>query len=111
MTVQIGTLHKKRIVKDLSGNIIDWFDEVNGGWIIKDRAIINHKRWEEEQKKIKDKIEASKAQSLMRNNPAVNSEMSEVPATSKKIKEMENDIKDIKDNLNTLIEIIKNKNE
>lgn len=48
----------------MNGNIIDWFDEVNGGWIIKKRAIVNKARYDEEMAKIQDKRDASKAASM-----------------------------------------------
>lgn len=64
MAVQVGKLHKNKIVKDLSGNIIDWFDEVNGGWIVQKRVIVNHERWNEEVRKQKDRAEAAKAATM-----------------------------------------------
>lgn len=61
---QVGKLHKNKIVKDLNGGIIDWFDEANGGWIVKGRAVVNKERWNEHVNKQKDKEEAAKALTL-----------------------------------------------
>lgn len=61
MNTQVGHLAKNRIVRDMQGNIIDWFDEVNGGWIIQKRAVVNKEAWEAHLKKEADKAEAAKA--------------------------------------------------
>lgn len=61
MTTQVGKLHKRTIVKDLSGNIISLRDEANGGWIIRDRQVVNEELWNEYVRKEKDKAEAAKA--------------------------------------------------
>lgn len=61
MTTQIGTLYKKRVVKNLSGQIIDLVDETDGGWIIRGGRIINQEKYAELQKREEDKREAAKA--------------------------------------------------
>lgn len=58
---QVGKLHKNRKVKDLNGNIIDWFDEANGGWIVKSRQVVNIERWNQEMAKQKDRELAAQA--------------------------------------------------
>lgn len=63
MAVEIGHLHKRRLVKDMRGNIIDWFDEANGGWIVQKRVIVNKDRYNEEMTKLQDKRDAAKAAS------------------------------------------------
>lgn len=60
---------KKSIVKDMNGNIINMMDELNGGWIVRNRQIVNPTRWAELQKIEQDKREAAKAASLAVNNP------------------------------------------
>ena len=57
-----GTLYKKMIRRDLSGNIIDFRDDANGGWIIRDRQIINQARIDELAKIEEDKRKASTAE-------------------------------------------------
>lgn len=57
-------MFRKSIVKDLSGNIITLMDEADGGYIIRNRQIVNPAKWEELQKKERDKQEAAKAQSM-----------------------------------------------
>lgn len=64
-----GRMMKKSIVKDMNGNIINMMDELNGGWIVRNRQIVNPTRWAELQKIEQDKREAAKAASLAVNNP------------------------------------------
>lgn len=52
---------KKRVVRNTSGQIIDMFDETNGGWIIQKGRVVNPERWEELQKIEQDKRDAAKA--------------------------------------------------
>lgn len=54
-------LYKKRTIRNLSGEIIELLDEANGGYIIRNKQIVNPERWEELQKIERDKIEAAKA--------------------------------------------------
>lgn len=53
----------------MNGNIINMIDELNGGWIVRNRQIVNQTRWDELQKIEQDKREAAKAASLAVNNP------------------------------------------
>lgn len=53
----------------MNGNIINMIDELNGGWIIRNRQVVNQARWDELQKIEQDKREAAKAASLAINNP------------------------------------------
>ena len=62
--VTAGTLYKKIIRRDLSGNIIDFRDDANGGWIIRDRQIINQARIDEMAKIEEDKRKAATAEAL-----------------------------------------------
>ena len=57
-----GTLYKKVIRRDLSGNIIDMRDDANGGWIIRDRQIINQAKIDELAKIEEDKRKAATAE-------------------------------------------------
>lgn len=61
-----GHMYKKSVVKDLNGNIITLMDEANGGYIIRNRQIVNPEKWAELVKKEKDKQESSKAQTMER---------------------------------------------
>jgi len=69
MGVEIaGRMSRRKLVKDLQGNIIDLLDESDGGWIVRNRNIVNEEKWAELQKKEQDKIEASKAIAMAKTN-------------------------------------------
>lgn len=57
-------MFRKQIVKDLNGNILTLMDEADGGYIIRNRQIVNPAKWEALQQKEKDRIEAAKAPAL-----------------------------------------------
>lgn len=68
MSVQIGHLNKDRLVKDMGGNIIDWYREAHGGWIIRGREIVNKEAWQKHLDIQKDKAEAAKAVGLAKSD-------------------------------------------
>jgi hypothetical protein len=61
MSTQVGRLAKNRIVRDMNGSIIDWFNEKEGGWIIQKRQIVNVEAWNRHMQIEKDKQESAKA--------------------------------------------------
>jgi hypothetical protein len=56
-----SNLSKKSVLKDLNGNIINLLDETDGGWIIRNRRVVNQSKFDELVKKENDKRIASKA--------------------------------------------------
>lgn len=62
---------KKAITKDLNGNIINMLDETNGGYIIRNRQIVNQDRWNEILKKEEDRKLAAQAILHQRVDPDV----------------------------------------
>lgn len=52
---------RKSITKDTSGNIINMIDETNGGYIVRNRQIVNQAKWDELVKAEQDKRDAAKA--------------------------------------------------
>lgn len=91
MGTKVGRLHKNKIVRDFGGNIIDWYDEARGGWIVQKRQVINKELWNEHLKKEEDKKEAAKAVSLQRTDND-NPERNTVPTLDKKMEEFEKKI-------------------
>lgn len=61
MTTNVGHLYKKKVVRNSSGQIIDWLDEADGGWIIRRGVVINQAKIDEYAKKEEDRISAAKA--------------------------------------------------
>lgn len=56
-----GHMARKSTVRDLSGNIINMIDETDGGWIIRNRQVVNQEKFQEYLQREKDKQEAAKA--------------------------------------------------
>lgn len=89
---------RKTIVRDLSGNIITLIDENDGGYIIRNRIVVNPEKWEAVVKKEKDKQEAAKAQfdqKIDPNAPDRTVAPSKVDALEKKVAGIENNITEI----------------
>jgi hypothetical protein len=56
-----SNLRRKSITRDMNGNIINWLDEADGGWIIRGRQIVNQAKYDAYLKAENDKMIASKA--------------------------------------------------
>jgi hypothetical protein len=56
-----GHLLRKRIVRDINGNIVDMLDEAGGGWIVKQRQVVNEELWNKYQQKLEDAKQAATA--------------------------------------------------
>lgn len=94
---------RKKLVKDLSGNIIDWFDETKGGWIIQKRQIVNQSAWEDHLRIQQDRVEAAKAESMQVSRPDAPDRSvapSKVEALEKKVEGMESKLDQILKALN-----------
>lgn len=104
MSVQVGKLHKNRIVKDLSGNIIDWYDEANGGWIVRGRQVVNAERWNQEIAKQKDKAEAAKAVTMakIRDDYPEHKDDAEKPMSD--VDSLKNEVAELKEMLKKALE-------
>lgn len=61
MSTQVGQLHRKSIVKDMRGNIITLLDEADGGFIIRNRQVVNQEKWKEYCRVQQDRIDSAKA--------------------------------------------------
>lgn len=99
----VGKLAKNRIVKDFNGNIIDWYDEARGGWIVQKRAIVNKELWEEHLRKQKDKQEAAKAVTMQK----VDANAPDRTVNPNKVQELENKIAEQDKKLDAILEALK----
>lgn len=62
MTINVsGHMARKSVVKDMNGNIINLIDETDGGWIIRNRQVVNPEKFLALVQKEKDKKEAALA--------------------------------------------------
>ena len=60
-TIIADHLYRKSTMRDMQGNIINLIDEANGGYIIRNRQVVNPERFAEIQKIEQDKREAALA--------------------------------------------------
>ena len=89
---------RKSTVRDLSGNLITLIDENDGGYIVRNRQVVNPEKWNVLVQKEKDKQEAAKAQGMQKvdaNAPDRTVASSKVDALEKKVAGMENNIAEI----------------
>lgn len=108
---------QKKLVKDFNGNIIDLKDEADGGWIIRNRQVVNQEKYNEMVQKQKDKQEAAKAAALAVSNPQApnrnvtpkNSEdvADKIASIEKKVEAV---TKDVADKFDSILKILNNKN-
>lgn len=100
-----GHLYKRKTVRDTSGNIIEMFDEANGGWIIKGRMIVNQERYDEIAKIEKDKKDSARAITAQVTAPA--SVEAERTITPTKLDELEKRINLQDSKLDAILEALK----
>lgn len=103
MSVQVGHLARKRVVKDLAGNIIDMMDEINGGYIVKGRQIVNPERWAELQAIEEDKKLAAKAITMQK----IDEKAPDRTVVPGKVEELEKKVTAMDDKLNAILEALK----
>ena len=99
----MGDLHKKKTVRNLSGEIIDMLDETNGGWIIRNKQVVNPERYAELQKIEQDKLVAAKAMAEQVSSPTAPDRTvapSKVDVLEKKVAGMEGKLDEILKALN-----------
>lgn len=107
MTVNVSShLARKRIVKDMRGNIIDMMDENDGGYIIRNRQIVNQEKYNEIQKKNADRREAAQAMAKAITPPPEVIEMRQGGQSSKDIKEMKEQFNEFKKEVDTKFDAI-----
>lgn len=102
MATKVGKLHKNRIVRDLRGNIVDWIDEADGGWIVQKGQVVNPDKWNEHLQKEKDRQEAAKAVTLQATN-----DVPERASTPSKVEELEKRMDGIDDKLDSILNALK----
>ena len=69
MGVEMGKLFRKSTTRDLNGNIINWVDEADGGWIIRNRQIVNQAKYDAYLTKEDDRRVAAQAIALQVTSP------------------------------------------
>lgn len=100
---QVGKLHKNKIVRDLRGNIIDWYDEAGAGWIVRGRQVVNAEAWNNHVAKEKDRAEAAKAAA----QPKIREdypETKEGTTEANKVTKLESELAEMKELLKKVLE-------
>ena len=100
---QVGKLHKNKVVKDLNGNIIDWYDEAGAGWIVRGRQVVNQEAWDKHMLKLKDRQEAAQAAA----NPKIREEYPETKdgmTEESKVEKLETELAEMKEMLKKALE-------
>lgn len=111
-SINIGTLHKKRIVRNMNGDIIDWLDETDGGWIIRRGKIVNQAKIDEMKKKEEDRKIAAQAvlnQKVDENAPDRTVTAKEAIANQNKTQELEQRIDAQDKKLDAILELLSKK--
>ena len=103
MTTVVGRLAKNKMVRDLQGNIIDWYDEAQGGWIVQKRMVVNADVWNSFQAKLKDKAESAKAATMAK----IREDNVEAPQTNKKVEELEKKVENLDNKLDQILSALK----
>lgn len=81
-----GHLYRKTTMKDMSGNIINLMDEATGGYIIRNRQVVDQERYDEIMAKQKDKEVA--AQAALHPVDSPNAEIRKQPGGSVSIEDL-----------------------
>lgn len=106
MSVNIGTLHRKRTVYRFDGSIRDLLDETDGGWIIRNGIVVNQEKIDEMARKEADRKVAAQAQ-----NNAVTSIVSleERNVTPSKMEELEKKVESMEGNIAQILMLLQKK--
>lgn len=96
---------RKSVVKDLNGNIITMLDETDGGYIVRNRSVVNQEKWQEYLKKEEDKKLA--AQAIL--NQKVDTQApdrTQAPAQNAKVEELEKKVEDMGSKLDAILKAL-----
>jgi hypothetical protein len=111
MTVNVASkMSRNKLVKDFSGNIIDWYDDKQGGWIIQKRQVVNQEAWNKYLQIQKDKQEAASAigkQKVDTNAPDRTVVPSKVQELEQKQEAMASKIEEVDTKLDAIIELLR----
>ena len=111
MTVKVGDLFRKRVVRNLKGQIIDMYDEANGGAIISKGRIVNPERYEELQKIEEDKKMAALAETAGPAPSVTPAPIEERNAQPGRLDVLEKKFDGMESNINKILDLLQNKND
>lgn len=91
-------------MRNLAGQIVEWFDESNGGYIIKGGQIVNQERYDEEKKKEADRKVAATAQANAISSDSAPPERTAAPG---KIDVLEKKVESMEGNITEILKLLK----
>lgn len=111
MSVQVASkMARNKLVKDTQGNIIDWYDDKQGGWIVQKGQIVNKQAWDAHVQREKDRREAAVAITKQRVDDSL-PDRTQTPGKlgelEEKIKETEKKMSDMDTKLDAILNAIK----
>lgn len=97
-------------MRDMNGNIINLLDETNGGYIIKNRQVVNQERWNEILKMEQDKREAALASTKAVSSPNAHLRNgTPTPTQPDKVTELETRLNKQDEKLDAIINLLNKK--
>lgn len=101
--INVGHLHRKRVVRRMNGDIIDYTDETDGGVIISKGRVVNQEKIDQEAAKQKDRESAATAFTVEVESPHAEERV----APPSKMKELEKRIEDQDAKLDAILAALK----
>lgn len=108
MSVEVGNLFRKRIVRGLDGHIIELVDETDGGVIIERGRIVNQEKYDEMLKIEKDRALAAQAEAHAKTDDNPPPERNPEPVKDNKVVDLENKVGKMEDDIKQILTILKN---
>jgi len=108
--INVGTLYRKSILRDTKGNIINWLDEADGGYIIRNRQVVNQAKYDEYVRKEQDKKMAAQAVTaqVVATPEAMALRSGQIPLkTDTKVEDLEKKVNSMDDKLNAILAKLK----
>jgi uncharacterized protein YceH (UPF0502 family) len=105
MSIKIAPrMARKSTVRDTSGNIIDMLDETDGGWIIRNRRVVNEEKYNRIIQVEKDKREAALAITKATSVPAAVAESR--AASPGKLDSLDKRVTDMESKLDAILKAV-----
>ena len=108
MSVQVGTLYRKRTVRRLDGSIRDLIDEANGGVIIANGQVVNEEAVIQLNAKEDDRRSAATEATQIDIAPEIAEQRVVAPT---KMQELEKKVAEQDTKLDAILELLKNANK
>jgi hypothetical protein len=105
--INVGTLYRKSILRDTKGNIINWLDESDGGYIIRNRQVVNQAKYDEYLRKEQDKRTAAQAVTVQVKSNFEAQRSGAIRTDNTKVEDLEKKVNSMDDKLNAILAKLK----